>query len=171
MQLGTSLSHEPHALDLSASRRLSAHSTGAVSLNLAARGISGLTFMVQRNLTRRALGDVSLTLPLLSFLGLPSADTSSLKLHVHRAPLRLGTGAEEGDDDDDDEANAPSSSPEESAGDHGGGSGGGGSGDAAAESSSAAHDEGPARRLAPRPPTGPRCPHRCRATTRAAPPL
>ena len=102
LQLATSLSHEPYAVDMSASRRLSLHSTGSISLNLAARGIGGLTFQITRQLTRRLLGDMSLTLPLLSFAGLPSPDESGLRLHVHRSPGKR-PGSEENDDDDEEE--------------------------------------------------------------------
>ena len=112
LQLGTALSHDPLALDVAASRRLSANSTGSVSANVGYGGISRLTFNVGRQLTRRLVGDLALTLPTLSFFGGAPGDTSILKLQIARSPTRPSPN-------DDDEGGG---------GEGGGGEGGAGSG-------------------------------------------
>ena len=112
LQLTSSLSHEPYALDVAATRQLSTHSSGTASFNLAARGVAGLTFNVSRQLTRHLLGGLSLALPLLSFRGEVGADESSLRLYVHRSPSGgnaregEGEGGEEGEEEAGAEAGA-----------------------------------------------------------------
>ena len=120
LQLSSALSHEPYAIAIAASRRLSAHSTGSVSVQLAAKGLAQSTLQIQRQLTRRLLGELALSLPSLSFFGLPSDDESGLKLSLQRSPYRQklpqeGEGGESG-------------GGESGGGESGGGESGGGSG-------------------------------------------
>ena len=103
IQLATSLSHEPSAIDFVASRRLSAHSNGSVSANISYQGISALTWQVSRQLTKRLMGDIALSLPLLSFAGLAPTDESSLRLHVQRMPGRQEQSGEGGEEEEEEE--------------------------------------------------------------------
>ena len=107
MQVLTTAPFSPHryALGLAATRRLSAHSSGVCSVQVAPSGLSQLTLVATRMLTRRVQGEIALTLPSLSFLGLPPSDESGLKIQLRRAPQRPlppgkdSGGAEGGDDE------------------------------------------------------------------------
>ena len=59
--------------------------------------------------TRRLLGDISLSLPLLSFLGLAATDESSVRVHVHRQPSRRPGSDGEEEEEEEEEASAPES--------------------------------------------------------------
>eukprot|EP00966_Prymnesium_polylepis_P213818 4951892-Prymnesium_polylepis.1 len=110
LQLASSIGYTPYALDVVATRRLSAHSTANATATVSGSGLSAVSLSVRRQLSSLLLGEMSLSLPTLSWWGLPPSDESALRLTLQRTPTRQredaereadGDGSDDGSDDGD----------------------------------------------------------------------